>query len=200
MQLERFFHLTFVAVFWSFTIIRGYYHEKSARTQGKIEYKEGRTHRLLRFIFGLPFIIAVFWYMFDPSILAWAAVPLPVWAQWVGVVLGVASVPLIWWVQHSLGSNFSTVLHVREEHTLVMQGPYRWVRHPMYTVLYMNLTAAFLLSRNLLIGGFFLGALTIIVITRLKNEEAAMVEKFGDEYRRYMQRTGRFLPKLFASA
>ena len=54
----------------------------------------------------------------------------------------------------------------------------------------------FLLTGNWFIGGFFLGALTLIVATRLKREEQAMLDKFGDQYRAYMQQTGRFLPRL----
>jgi protein-S-isoprenylcysteine O-methyltransferase Ste14 len=191
-----FFHLVFVSVFLAFTAIRVYYHRLASRTMGKADYKEGRLHIALRLVFGIPFILAVFAYMFRPQILGWADLSLPAWMQWIGVILGAASLLLIWWVQEALGSNFSTVLHVREEHTLVTSGPYRWVRHPMYTALYMNLLAAFLLTENWFIGGFFLGALTLIVATRLKREEQVMLEKFGDEYRTYMQQTGRFLPRL----
>jgi protein-S-isoprenylcysteine O-methyltransferase Ste14 len=110
--------------------------------------------------------------------------------------MGLASLPLIVWVQQALGSNFSTTLHVREEHTLVTHGPYRWVRHPMYTVLYLHFISIFLLTQNWFIGGVFLVALTLIVGLRLKNEEATMVDKFGEAYRSYMLRTGRFLPRL----
>jgi protein-S-isoprenylcysteine O-methyltransferase Ste14 len=135
-------------------------------------------------------------YMFRPGLLSWAALDLPAWAQWLGVAMGAASLLLIWWVQAALGSNFSTTLHLREEHTLVSHGPYRWVRHPMYTVLYLHLLAIFLLTQNWLIGGFFLSALTIIIATRLAKEEAVMIEKFGEEYQAYMLRSGRFLPRL----
>ena len=96
--------------------------------------------------FIIPFMLILLAYMFSPQILSWARVDLPEWMQWVGVILGAASIPLILWVQRTLGSNFSTRLHVREEHTLVTDGPYRWVRHPMYTALYMNLIAVFLLT------------------------------------------------------
>ena len=191
-----FFHLVFVVVFLAFTAIRAVYQQRASRTKGKADYKEGRLHVALRMLFGIPFILTLFAYMFRPQILEWADLNLPEWMQWMGVILGVASIPLIWWVQEALGSNFSTVLHVREEHTLIMDGPYRWVRHPMYTALYMNLLAVFLLTENWFIGGFFLGALTLIVAARLKREEQVMLEKFGDEYRAYMQQTGRFLPRL----
>ena len=62
----------------------------------------------------------------------------------------------------------------------------------MYTALYIHGLAVFLLTRNWLLGGLYLISLTIIAITRLKSEEATMIEKFGDQYRAYMGRTGRF--------
>jgi protein-S-isoprenylcysteine O-methyltransferase Ste14 len=193
---QTFFHLVFVFVFLAFTAIRAAYHRKAALTSGKVEYREGQLHRALRLLFGLPFIALLLAYMFRPAVLSWAEFDLPAWAQWLGVILGLASLPLIGWVQQALGSNFSTTLHVRAEHTLVTQGPYRWVRHPMYSVLYLHLIAVFLLTQNWFIGGFSLLALTLIVATRLRKEEATMLEKFGDQYFMYMQCSGRFLPKF----
>ena len=140
-----------------------------------------------------------------PGWFAWAALPLPSsclacrqageGAQWAGLILGTTSIPLIGWVQIALGSNFSTTLHVRQDHDLVTQGPYRWIRHPMYTVLFVHLTALLLLSANWFIGGVPLLAFLLIVATRLKNEERVMAEKFGPAYQDYMGRSGRFLPK-----
>jgi protein-S-isoprenylcysteine O-methyltransferase Ste14 len=193
---DAMFHWIFVFVFVGFSIIRAYYHRLARRGMGKAEYVEGRTHIALRLLFGIPFMLIVVTYMVRPSVLGWARLDLPVWAQWVGVALGLASLPLIWWVQSALGRNFSTVLHVREEHSLVTSGPYRWVRHPMYTVLYMNLTAAFLLTENWLIGAVFLLSLSLIVFSRVGREELVMVDKFGDQYRAYMRQTGRFLPRF----
>jgi protein-S-isoprenylcysteine O-methyltransferase Ste14 len=99
-------------------------------------------------------------------------------------------------VHTALGDNFSTTLHLRENHTLVTDGPYRWIRHPMYTVLYVHLIGIFLLTGNWLIGGVYFLALSLIIVFRLNREEATMVEKFGDQYRQYMEQTGRFLPRM----
>jgi len=193
---DSFFHAVLVAVFLAFTAIRAYYYRKATRQMGNVAYKEGRRLQVLRALFGIPTIIALLTYIVQPNALAWAKLALPEWTQWVGVALGLASLPLIWWVQWALDVNFSVVLHVRDEHTLVTHGPYRWVRHPMYTVLYVWIVSLFLLSQNAVIGAGFLVPLTVILITRLKNEEAAMIEKFGEEYRQYMAQTGRFLPRL----
>lgn len=195
---DTFFHLFFVGMFLAFTGIRAYYHRLAVSTGGKVEYKEGRLHTGLRLLVGIPFMLSFAVYLVLPGWFSWAALPLPGWAKWSGVFLGAASLVLIGWVQRALGSNFSTTLHVREEHTLISHGPYRWVRHPMYTVLFVHLLAILLLTANWYIGGVPLAALALIVALRLKNEENTMLEKFGDGYREYMQRTGRFLPRLDA--
>lgn len=193
---QTFFHLIFVVTFVMFTIIRMYFHRKARATAGNVTYIEGRVNTGLRMMLGIPYILLLFVYMAFPSILAFAALPLPEWAQWIGVVLCVGVLPGILWVQQALGSNFSTTLHVRDEHTLVTGGPYRWVRHPMYTLFFLQAIGLLLLTRNLFIGGAYLLALTLIVVTRTHKEERTMLEKFGDPYRHYMQTTGRFLPKF----
>lgn len=193
---QTIFHIMFVVVFVAFTVIRMAYHVKATRARGKTEYKEGNVNIAVRKLLGIPFILALFVYMFNPSILGWAQMQLPEWAQWGGVLLGIASIPLIWWVQWALGANFSTTLHVREEHTLVTHGPYRWIRHPMYTVLYMLEIAILLLTANWFIGFVLLVAQTIVIAVRINNEEAVMIGKFGDAYREYIQHTGRFLPRF----
>jgi protein-S-isoprenylcysteine O-methyltransferase Ste14 len=164
-------------------------------TEG-IGYIEGWGHRALRLVIGVPFMLALTGYMLWPGLLAWAAFPLPAWARGLGLALGLASVALMVWVQRALGANFDVTLHLREKHTLVTDGPYRWVRHPMYSVLFLFELAALLLSANWLVGGVPLAALALIVVTRVRREEALMLSTFGAAYERYMQRTGRFLPRL----
>jgi len=193
---ETFFHLIFAVTFLAFTAIRMYYHRLATATRGKVEFREGTLHTTLRLVVGIPFMAVFFAYLIWPGIAGWAKLPLPLWARWIGAIFSILSLPLIVWTQRHLGSNFSTTLHVRQEHTLVVQGPYRWVRHPMYTVLFVQLVGILLITANALIGGVPLLAFLLIVGTRLKNEEATMLEKFGDEYRQYMGHTGRFLPKL----
>jgi protein-S-isoprenylcysteine O-methyltransferase Ste14 len=140
-------------------------------------------------------MLALGGYMLWPGVLAWAAFSLPAWARGLGLALGLLSVALMVWVQRALGANFDVTLHLRAEHTLVMDGPYRWVRHPMYSVLFLFELAVLLLSANWFVGGVPLVALALIVATRVRREEQVMLTTFGETYRRYMQRTGRFLPR-----
>jgi protein-S-isoprenylcysteine O-methyltransferase Ste14 len=127
---------------------------------------------------------------------AWADFALPEPLRWAGLVIGYANLPLLWWIEATLGKNFNTTLHLREGHTLVTDGPYQWVRHPMYTSLYLLVVAIFLTSANWLAGVPGIASLTIILLNRVRREEAVMLEQFGEPYRAYMQRTGRFLPRI----
>lgn len=195
-MIDWFFHLAFVGLFLAFFGIRGYYFRRAKRVRGKVSYIEGRGHRALRLVVGVPFMLALAGYMLWPGLLAWAAFPLPAWARGLGLALGLASVALMVWVQRALGANFDITLHLRAEHSLVTDGPYRWVRHPMYSVLFLFELAVLLLTANWLVGGVPLAALALIVATRVRREEALMLSTFGAAYERYMQRTGRFLPRF----
>lgn len=190
------FHILFIVIFVLFTLVRARYLRHAQQTRGASTFKEGRTHIGLRLVFGIPFMTLFFAYLVYPPVLGWFQLDLPAWLRWVGVVLGFSSAGLILWVHRALGENFSTVLHVRDEHTLVTSGPYRWVRHPMYSVLYIHGAGLLLTSGNWFIGGVFLVGLTAVVVPRVAREEGAMLEKFGDEYRRYMERSGRFFPRI----
>ena len=112
-----------------------------------------------------------------------------------GMGLGIGTLPLFVWTHEALGKNWSADLVIKEEHALVTGGPYRWVRHPMYTAFFGSSLAYFLLSANWVIGLTGLGT-SVLFAARVDKEEALMIEEFGDEYQAYMQRTGRFLPPV----
>ncbi|MEE8232131.1 MAG: isoprenylcysteine carboxylmethyltransferase family protein, partial [Thermoplasmata archaeon] len=95
----------------------------------------------------------------------------------------------------SLGTNYSGTVVIKDSHTLVTSGPYRWIRHPIYTSYFALTLSLFLLTANWFIGLALL-ALSILLASRVEGEEALLLERFGDAYRAYMYRTGRFLPRL----
>ena len=79
-----------------------------------------------------------------------------------------------------------------------MHGPYRWIRHPLYDSAALLTVAVSLIAANwfLFVTGVVLFGLLII---RTRTEEANLVARFGDSYRTYMERTGRFLPRIGAN-
>jgi protein-S-isoprenylcysteine O-methyltransferase Ste14 len=66
----------------------------------------------------------------------------------------------------------------------------------MYAAFYPLSVAFFLLTANWFIGLSWLAVLTLVVVRRVPREEAAMISHFGDAYREYASRTGRFLPRI----
>lgn len=189
------FHVIFVILFAALIAIRLRFHFK-ARTWSR----EGRTVEgvslFLRFFVGIPLILCILVYLFRPQILVWASVPLdPIWRR-IGAAIFGLSLPLLIWVQQALGKNFSTDLRIRSGHTLVTWGPYRYVRHPMYTVLLLTFTGMGLLTANWFIGGTGIVVLIVIMISRTPKEEAMMLATFGESYQRYAESTGRYLPRL----
>ena len=190
------FHVLFSVFYLSMFGIRLLSWRTAVRAEGGVQLRESKLNMAVRAVLGLGYIGALLVYVFFPSILAWAAFPLPPWLRWLGAGVAAAALLLLAWVQWSLGKNFNTTLHLREEHSLVVGGPYRWVRHPMYTALFLLGVGFLLLTANWFVGLPLIVALPAIVAVRVGNEEAMMIEQFGDQYRAYMQRTGRFLPRL----
>lgn len=66
----------------------------------------------------------------------------------------------------------------------------------MYTAFYVLHIAVFFLTANWFIGVTWLAGLTVILLLRVKREEAMLLARFGDQYGTYMERTGRFLPRI----
>jgi protein-S-isoprenylcysteine O-methyltransferase Ste14 len=196
------FHATFVILLVVMICIRFYYYRitfikmTQAKPEDRLTFKEAWLTITLCSLLGLACLDVLVLYLLSPTWLAWSVLSLPTWACWSGAVLGGLALLLLLWTHHILRENFSLILHVRRQRTLVMRGPYLWVRHPRYTAIYMLLGAFFLLSANWLIGLSFLGGFTLLMLSRVPREEQMMIELLGDRYRAYMSWTGRFVPRL----
>ena len=95
----------------------------------------------------------------------------------------------------ALGTNITDTVVTRAEHTLVTEGPYRWVRHPFYVAFALAMAADSLVTANWFLALTGAVAVTLIAI-RTQTEQQKLIERFGDEYRRYKERTGAFIPRL----
>lgn len=116
---------------------------------------------------------------------------------WLGVLVALASLAMFRLTHRALRHNWSMSLEVRERHTLVTEGVYGRVRHPMYTAFWLWAVAQALLLPNW-VGGFAgLVGFGILFFGRVAREERMMLESFGDEYRAYMSRTYRIIPLVY---
>ena len=144
---------------------------------------------------GAAMWIGAFAWLVNPRWMAWSAVALPQWLRWTGIALMIAGGALLVWTFRSLGRNLTDTVVTRREHTLVTHGPYRWIRHPLYTSAGLVTVGLSLAAANwfLLLAG---GLAVALLVIRTRTEERNLEARFGDAYRGYMKRTGRFLPRM----
>ena len=114
----------------------------------------------------------------------------------VGLVVTVLGLWLAIWARVTLGGNWSGTVTFKEDHELIVRGPYALVRHPIYTaLLLMFLGTALALGT---VGGFVgLAVFFLSFWIKLQQEEALMTEHFGDQYRDYKKRVRALVPLVF---
>ncbi len=195
---ERKYRAATAVLLASTLTISGYHRHRADSAGGRVGTswrEEGLPVAIGLRISGLALLLTVAAYLIHPRWIRWSRVDLPASVRWSGAGLGAANLPLAFLVLRSLGKNITPTVSTRENHELVTDGPYRWVRHPLYTV-----GASFFVSLSLLASSWFMGLVSIaallMLLLRLPKEEAKLIERFGDEYRGYMKRTGRLLPRL----
>ena len=194
---ENIFRLVAAVILFTGMGISIYFRRKADKDSGeKLSRKADGTLMMTAIrIGGLILWLSPFVYLLNPKWMAWSKLGLSEAIRWSGVGLGVLCVFGIYWLFSSIGTGITPVSATRKEHKLVTHGIYRYIRHPLYTV-----GSSLFVSFGMMVDSWFiaaLGILTFILMAiRTPKEEANLIEKFGDEYREYMQRTGRFLPKL----
>ena len=122
---------------------------------------------------------------------------LPIWAGWSGAVVFAIGLWLLYRSHTDLGCNFSPEVEIKEEHALVTNGVFRYIRHPMYAAHGLWAIAQALLLQNWIAGPAFIVPVVLLYLVRVPREEKMMLEHFGEEYQKYMNQTGRVIPRLF---
>ena len=200
MLMETFFRITFWFIFGGMIVIQLYFAsrlrlagEHKAADRKSIE-REGWGCVALRAIRSISLIAFLVLYAINQPWLEVISAPFPVWLRWMGVALGVLSLVFYAWSRTTLGKEWSSPLQMREKHRLVTTGPYAWIRHPIYMTMIGFLTGIAFIAANWLLIAFLVVSIVDLAL-RIPKEEQMMIEEFGDEYKTYMQRTGRLIPK-----
>ncbi|MCX8032470.1 MAG: isoprenylcysteine carboxylmethyltransferase family protein [Thermoleophilia bacterium] len=194
--MELALNIALIIIYTAFSAIRIHYQVRAQKRRVPTVIQESRLYSALLSLLICYEVLTFFLYLLAPRVLAWASLPLQAWLRWSGLVLAIAALALFVWVHHHLGRNFSVSLRIFRDQALVTTGPYRWVRHPMYTAFLVLHVAAFLMTANWFIGITWMGGLVVILVLRVRREEAMMCEHFGEEYGSYMRRTGRLIPPI----
>jgi len=194
---ENIFRILAAIVLFTGIGISTYFRRRADRESGEtISRKvDGNAMMTLIKLGGLILWFSPLVYLINPLWMAWSKIGLPESVRWLGVAIGILCVFGIYWLFSSIGSGITPTSATRKEHKLITNGIYRWVRHPLYTV-----GSSMFISFGMMADNWFIAALGILAFIgmaiRTPKEEANLIEKFGDEYREYMKRTGRFLPRF----
>lgn len=104
------------------------------------------------------------------------------------------------WLFHrahsDLGTNWSAALELKEDHRLITEGIYQKIRHPMYLALFVFALGQVFVLPNHLVAWPFALAMIVLFVHRVDKEEAMMLDEFGEEYRRYQERSHLLIPRV----
>jgi len=117
--------------------------------------------------------------------------------QIMGMILCAAGIAVAAWARHRLGTNWSGIVALKQDHTLVRNGPYRYVRHPIYSGIILAAAGTFLAVLPTLQG--VISLLFILVGFRLKSrlEERVLSREFPEEYPRYCSEVKALVPFVY---
>jgi protein-S-isoprenylcysteine O-methyltransferase Ste14 len=194
--------VVFFLLFAAFLAIRGYFGWK-ARRAGLCPWfaddsesgQQPRGSRWLGLVIPISLLALLVLYAVNPGPLSWLSAPLPGWLLWLGAALGALSFPLQIWTHGTLEKQWSAAARSGNSHVLITQGPYRWVRHPLYAALLLFFVGLSLVSAFWPFLLLAFGSIPLLQRAAVQ-EEAVMRQRFPDEYDKYAEQTGRFLPRM----
>lgn len=192
---ETIYKVVFVVLLLSGGLIRNPHMRRYKKTE-QMKSKETLREKALVFLATVGMMIVPMIYVFTPWLDAFS-MGLSDWARWIGIVGYGFGLILFWQVHKTLGRNWSPVLELRREHELITQGPYKHIRHPMYTYMWIGVVCCWLIPSNWIVGIVAAITWSTLYFIRLPGEEKMMIEEFGQEYKDYMNRTKKVIPWVY---
>ena len=177
------------------SITRGYYEIRYLGFERIKAHYEGRE-RIFVGVVGLCMMLPALIFIFSHT-LDFASFTLSDHIRLSGCILMMLNILFFFWIHYTLGRNWSPILEIFKDQSLITTGPYKFIRHPMYTSIFIHVFALLPVTANWAVGLVAILSFSIIYPFRVKSEEQMMIEQFGDRYKEYMKQTGRLLPRLF---
>ena len=189
------FGWAWLALFMAITVVRKL-HERRAGRRSTLS-GNAPLESVLMVAWGMAAGIVPLVFLFTDW-LAFADITLPALSGVVGVVLFVVAIWLLDRSHRDLGAGWAPQVEPGTGGTLVTDGVFGYVRHPMYSAHVVWGIAQALLLPNLLAGPLALVLMIPLLALRIPREERALTDEFGDVYRSYMEGTPRLAPRFGA--
>jgi protein-S-isoprenylcysteine O-methyltransferase Ste14 len=178
-----------IGALWLAWAVYWFVSARNAKDNRRVESAASRAGHILPLIIGA----ALLWLPRFRGVLSERFVPDTPATFFIGVAVLVFGLAFSIWARRTLGRNWSGVVTVKQDHELVRSGPYRFVRHPIYT----GLLIAFV--GTAIARGEWRGIVAILIVfaalwRKLKVEERFMIETFGDAYLRYRAEVRALIP------
>jgi protein-S-isoprenylcysteine O-methyltransferase Ste14 len=174
-------------------ILFGVYWLVSAFKRKKTKQRENWGQRL-RYV--LPLVVASYLLSRPEAHYGWLGarfVPASDAVGWVGVLLTAAGVAIAFWARWHLGTNWSGVVTLKEGHELIRTGPYRTIRHPIYTGILLALLGT-AVNLGEVRGLLALAIAWLSFYIKARREESFLTQEFGPGFAEHRRQTGMFLP------
>ena len=163
------------------------------KMKAKISVKPKREYVLL--FFGSVMMVLPLFYVFSNWIDDYN-IGLPLFVRIVGGIAFAFAVYLHNWSHKASDVNWSPLLEIKKNQKLITKGPYKFVRHPMYSAFFLWVIAQGIFLSNWLILFAGVASFALVYFTRINDEEELMVKQFGKQYKDYMKKTNRLVPKF----
>jgi len=122
---------------------------------------------------------------------------LPDWAYYLGLSFSILSTVIWFWGQQTLGRYYSHEAVIYQGHQLVERGPYRFVRHPIYTGGLLLFAGMGLMAQSWVAVVLIFVTTVVVLRYRIAVEEKILIAEFGEQYISYSKRVKRFIPFIF---
>ena len=176
-------------------ILFGLYWLVSALKRKKTKRRETWAQRL---IYTLPLVAAAELLVRPEARYGWLGahfVRANPTVEWSGVLLTAAGVAIAFWARWHLGANWSGVVTLKEGHELIRTGPYRNIRHPIYTGILLALFGTVVATGE--VRGLLAVAIAWLSFYWKARREASFLSlEFGEKFAAHATLTGMFLPKF----
>jgi protein-S-isoprenylcysteine O-methyltransferase Ste14 len=186
-QIEYFPWYVF-AIYWAVTAIA------VKRTKAR----ETSADRIATIIVMVLAYEMLFSQLFRVGVLGDRFVPSATWIFWLGFAISSLGIAVAIWARACLGKNWSARVTLKEGHELIRSGPYRFIRHPIYTGMLLGACGTAIEI------GEWRGVLAVLLMTaahsrKAMREENLLRQEFGEDYTAYRKSTGFLFPRFWSA-